>query len=125
MLHAKNCIYWPGINHDFYDTVELCDVCQCFQASQAHGHLASIQMVTFLWQLIGVDLLSLNGEEWLLLIDFDSNMLCLCGIVHSKCGSIKVITLLKEIYAQLGLTQRLHVDISHQFACVPFYGILC
>jgi len=71
-LRARSCVFWPEINKDIEGRVPKCEVCQESQNTQAKETLESHEVPTRPWQVVGTDLFSRDGDEYLLMCDYFS-----------------------------------------------------
>ena len=63
--HAKQCIYWPGIDEDIRKMVEVCPTCQCYCPQEPRQPLQPSQAPECPWQQIGADFFTFDGFEYL------------------------------------------------------------
>ena len=66
---ARSCIFCPNIDKDIEARVQKCKVCQEGQNTQAKETLEPHEGSTCTrpWQIIGTDLFTWNGDEYLLM----------------------------------------------------------
>ena len=57
-----------------------------------------------------------DGSEYLVFIDYYSKMLIVWKMSISQCNSTKMITVLKELFAEYGIPEEIQSDNGPQFA---------
>ena len=90
-LRTHNCVYWPGINKDIQCMIEACETCQRFQPCQSHAPLKATPPPSRPWQRLGTDLFEFNGNDFIVIADYYSNMPFLRKIPQGQCNASKVI----------------------------------
>ena len=68
LRHARNCVFWPGLNSQITDMCKNCATC----AQHAHQHprepLQPYPVPTLPWQLVSQDLFEINGLAYRYLV---------------------------------------------------------
>ena len=54
MLKAMESVFWPGISHDIWGTVEQCEICQLTSRVKSVGNVSEVPPHT--WHTLGTDL---------------------------------------------------------------------
>ena len=72
---ARRSLYWPNMNDDIHRVVSNCDTCQQYQYKQQKEPLKQHKVPTTPWTKIGTDLFTLNGADYLVVVDSTSNFL--------------------------------------------------
>ena len=119
-LHARNCIYWLGINKDIQHIVEACETCQRFRPCQPHAPLKATDPPTRQWQRVGSDLFEFDGHDHLVIADYYSKLPIICKIPREQCNTAKVISLSKEIFSEHGIPEVLMSDNGLQYSSSSF-----
>jgi hypothetical protein len=70
---AKDTLYWPGMDADIKVRVENCEVCSEYSIKQAKEPMMTHNIPILPWTKVGQDLFSLNGESYLVTVDFFSD----------------------------------------------------
>ena len=70
---ARDLIYFPGLNKQVEDVVSKCSFCQERRPAQTAEPLIPMQIPDRPWQHVAEDLLELDGEKWLICVDYFSN----------------------------------------------------
>ena len=60
--------------------------------------------------------MTFNGSEYLVIVDYYSKMPIVWKMPTSQCNSAKVITVLKELFAEHGIPEEIQLDNGPQFA---------
>ncbi|RXN30291.1 retrotransposon-like family member retr-1 [Labeo rohita] len=105
---ARETVFWHGINKDIEKMVRQCDTCQKYRNNQTKEPMIIPDLPTSPWEKVGMDLFHLNGNNYLVVIDYYSNYpeLALLSNMSSKC----VITHAKSIFARHGIPQTVVSD---------------
>ena len=73
LRRARETVYWPGMNSDLTDHISKCDICSSYQSNQAREPLISHEVADRPWQKIGADVFTLDGTDYLCVVDYYSN----------------------------------------------------
>ena len=119
-LRARNCVYWPGINKDIQCMVEACETCQRFRPQQSHAPLKATSPPTRPWQRLGTDLFEFDGNDFLVIADYYSNMSFKRKIPRGQCNAAKVISILKEVFSEHGVLKTLISYNGPQYSSALF-----
>ena len=114
--HALQYIYWPGINQDIKCAIEACATCQCHFLQEPQQLLKPTPAPEHPWQHLGANFMHLNGNAYLIIIDNYSKMPFIHKIPPSQCNAAKMISTLKEPFAELSIPELLCSDNGPQFA---------
>ena len=61
------------MNSDLTDHISKCDICSSYQSNQARERLISHETADRPWQKIGADVFTLDGTDYLCVVDYYSN----------------------------------------------------
>ena len=115
---ARRSLYWPNMNDDIHRVVSNCDTCQQYQYKQQKEPLKQHKVPTTPWTKIGTDLFTLNGADYLVVVDYTSNFL---EIVKLRGTTSKhVIDSLKSIMSRYGIPKIVFSDNGPQFSSAEF-----
>ena len=117
---ACQCIYWPGINQDIKCAVEACATCQHHHPQEPQQPLKPTPAPECPWQHLGADFMHFDGNKYLIVIDYYSKMPFVHKIPPSQCNAAKMISILKELFAEHGIPESLHMDNGPQFTSALF-----
>ena len=113
---ARQCVYWPGINKDIEQLVEACATCQRHRPQEPRQPLKPTPPPERPWQQLGADFMMFDGSEYLVIVDYYSKMPIVRKMPTSQCNSAKMITVLKELFAEHGIPEEIRSDNGPQFA---------
>ncbi|KAG1670042.1 hypothetical protein GQR58_017161 [Nymphon striatum] len=118
-LLAKECVYWNNINADIDNLVKSCAVCQEHQKSQMPEPLLPHEIPLRPWSVLGMDLFELNQQKYLIVADYYSKY----PIVRKlpvTAPSNTIISILKELFAEHGIPNKVVSDNGPHFASHAF-----
>lgn len=70
--HARECLYWPRMISEVKDYVQQSDVCRSTDSMQQKEPLQPHDVPSRPWAKVAVDLFHLNGQQYLLIVDYFS-----------------------------------------------------
>ena len=117
-LRAKTCVFWSGINNDIDRMMQKWAICQELQKSQTAETLMPHEIPAWPWQIIATDIFSLNGINYLLLVDYYSKYPFIRRL--REFSSKEVIGFIKQIFAEQGIPERLISDNGPHFSSQHF-----
>ena len=110
---AKDVLFWPGIGRDIENPITSCEICVQYQASNAKESMMSDDPTTQPWELASTDLFSLNGEDYLFIVDSYSQFI---KIVRLHSTSSKLVTEhTKSAFPCYGIPRIVKSDNGPQF----------
>lgn len=115
---AREVMYWPGMYQSITDMVKSCSVCLKHQPKQPAQPLNPHPVTNYPWEKLGVDLCSLEGENYLVMCDYFSNYPEV-GKLRST-SSESVISAMKYVFAGQGIPAVVFSDNGSQFSSVEF-----
>ena len=98
--------------------VAQCEACQTFRANPAPTPSIPWKFPAATWERVHVDFFSLNGQEFLILIDSHSEWIEVK--LNSSTTSAKTIEVLRGIFTSYGLPKELVSDNGPQLASSEF-----
>lgn len=98
---ARESVYWPGLNKDIETLISECETCQKHRSKQTKEPMIAMELPTAPWQKVGMDLFNFKGKDYLVVIDYYSNVpeMALLTNMSSAC----VITHAKSVFARHGI----------------------
>ena len=96
--------WWPGISSEVANMVEQCRECSK-NASRRREPLLCSPVPEYPWQMVGSDLFTLNGDQYLLVADYFSRYPKVVKLNSTTSQSI--ITQLHSIFARHGIPETL------------------
>ena len=76
LKRAKAAVYWPGYTLQIRDMVETCSLCQENRRANSNMPLQQHPVPDYPYQVVGTDLFELDGQVYLLSVDFYSKCVC-------------------------------------------------
>ena len=100
LRRARELVFWPGKSSKIRQYIESCDTCETHSDKQAAEPLFMHEVPGRPWQRVGTDLLSFEGRNYLITVDYYSNFFEIDFLKETL--SEDVITKLKHHFARLG-----------------------
>ena len=100
-LQARESVFWPGISNDIKTPAETCTVCQENSISQPNETQQPTEIPLHALERLGIDLLELNKEHFLLVVDY-----CRRFPILRKLNNLSTATTLlhlKQISSEYGI----------------------
>ena len=116
----RNCVHWPGINSDIKYLVESCPICPDYCLQEPWQTLQPTSAPECPWQLLKTDNFHVDRSEYLVVTDYYSKMPIIRRIPASQCNAPKIISVLKELFAEHGILEVLCTNNGPQFASALF-----
>lgn len=118
LRRARECVYWPGMAARVREFVSQCEICRSMDMKQQKEPLQPHSVPSRPWVKLGADLFELDGQSFLVIVDYHSGFVELD--VLSKTTSGAVIRMLKAQFARHGIPELLITDNGPQFASAKF-----
>ena len=115
---ARTCVWWPGLNKEIQQKIEMCNFCQETKPSQRREPLKPTPLPARPWQKVSADLFELNNKQYIVVMDYYSRYIELAYL--PKITSNEVIYKLKNIFARWGIAEELVSDNGRQFTSQAF-----
>ena len=115
---AREVIFWPGLNHDIELLIRSCETCGKVANSNPKQPLISTPPPQFPWQIVGFDLCSSAGRDYLVTCDYYSRFIEIDYL--SSTTSTAVITKLKAHFSRHGIPVKVCSDNGSQLASAEF-----
>ena len=112
--------FWPGINKAIEEVVCQCETCTQFQSQNTAAPLTPTPTPSCPWQMCATDIFMLERVDHLVVGDFYSKMIFIQHIPSSQSNANKVVSLLKEMFTEHGISDVLRSDNGHQYASSLF-----
>ena len=113
LRHARNCVFWPGLNSQITDMCQSCTTCAQHTRQQPREPLQSYPVPTLPWQLVSQDLFELKDVAYLITVDHYSDF---CEIDRlPTIQSSAVIQATKHHFSRHGIPHTLITDNGAQF----------
>lgn len=115
---ARESVYWPGIYKDIENIVKACEVCQEYQPNQHKEPLQPHDVPLTPWTKLASDLFVLDGEDYLLLTDYQSKYPILYKLDNTRSETVAQAT--ASIFSLLGPPKVIVSDNGPQYAGKPY-----
>ena len=115
---AKEVLYWPGMNAQIEDVVLNCQTCCMYQRRNMKEPLLCHEVPSRPWAKVGVDIFELQGNSYLVLVDYYSGFIEVNQLRNIK--SHEIITYCKSQFARHGIPDILITDNGPQFSSDKF-----
>ena len=119
-LFTCGSFFWPGINKAIEEVVHQCETCTQFQSQNTAVPLTPTPTPSCPWQMFATDIFMLEGIDHLVMGDFYSKMIFVWHLPPSQSNANKVVSLLKEMFAEHGIPKVLHSDNGLQYVSAQF-----
>ena len=116
---ANDAVYWPLMNQQITDYVGQCSVCNTYHPEQCKEPLMPHAVSDQPWAKVGADLFELQGQHYLLLVDYYSNLFELARLGSKTCATC-VIDAMRSQFKRHGSPEVLVSDNGPQFSCREF-----
>ena len=118
LRRARECIYWPGMNAEIKEHISTCAVGNAYPASQPKETLMTHDLPDRPWEKVVVDLMQLQGRDYLVTVDYYSNFWEVDHLPTTKSNT--VIKKLKAHFSRYGSPSVPISDNAAQFVCEEF-----
>ena len=118
LRRAREIVFWPGINGQIKDKVASCELCNEFRNKQAKQPMKAHEIPERPWQILGTDLFELDGQHYLVLVDYYSKFFEISKV--NGTGTEDTINALKQHFARHGIGEKLISDNGPSYASQRF-----
>ena len=124
-LHAKDSIYWPGLNDQLEKLILNCKLCLKYlqyKCKQLHIMPLGQKIPIHAWTKLATDIFHFEGASNLLIVDYTSR----CPVVH-KLSSMTwqhVAIQCKQIFSEFGWPETLISDNGPCYAAEAFTNMM-
>lgn len=118
LRRACEPIFWPCMSAELRQYISQCETCSKYESKKQKETLMSHEITECPWQKIGTDLYTIDGNDYLIVVDYSSNFWEIDHLIDTKAST--VITKLKCHFARKGVPEVVISDNSPQFAREQF-----
>ena len=94
---AETAVFWPHMSADIKLQTEKCVTCAFDAPAQSHESLQSHDLPGEVWSKIGIDIFTFMNKDYLLLVDYFSDLLSLSHCqIYSRDESLKRVRKLSQ-----------------------------
>lgn len=116
---AKVALYWPKMNSEIKDTVRTCGICLKYRNKQLKEPMwVDEQERLTPWSKVGIDLFTLHGKNYVLLMDYYSHYPEIALLKDTAAST--VTTHVKSFFTRHGVPDTVRTDNGPQFNCQAF-----
>jgi hypothetical protein len=115
---ARQLMYWPGIGKEIEEMVKRCQTCLKYQNSNSREPLKPHEIPSLPWYKIGVDLFTLDNDNYVVMVDYYSKFLFVEKL--GKTTSHAIIGKLKKTFSVHGIPSIVISDNGPQFSSEEF-----
>ena len=116
-LRAILSVWWPNMTSQLFNKIEQCPVCAKDRVPRREPLICS-DLPLYHWQRVASDLFTLQGMEYLLVVDYFSRYPEVIKL--SSTTSSAVIKALKSIFSRHGIPEELITDNGPQYSSHEF-----
>ena len=117
-LHrARRCVFWPKIQKDIQDMIDKCEECQIHSKKKPRTVDRQLSAQKPM-EIIGIDLMSFNGQHALVTVDYFSGYTTFDRIPSETTEA--VVIALMRIFQKFGLAERIISDNGPCFKSSKF-----
>lgn len=106
-------MWWPGVTKEVESVVQQCQTCAKLTVAHKEPMVVS-QPPDYPWQRVGSNLFELNGQKYVLLVDYFPQYLEVTKL--SGTSSAAIIQVLKTAFSRYGILDVLVTDNGPQYA---------
>ena len=117
-LFTHGCVL--GIKKAIEESVQQCETCTQFQAQNAAAPLTPMPTPSHPWQMCTMDFFTLKGIDYLICGNFYSKMILILCLPSGQSNTVKVVSLLKEMFSEIGIPEVLHSNKGPQYVSAQF-----
>ncbi len=110
-------VWWPGVNQQIAQTVRQCAVC-AQNSTPNREPLITSKLPEYPWQVVGTDLFTLEGIQYLLTVDYFSRYPEVTRLTSTT--SAEVIKALKLVFSRHGIPETVRSDNGPQYSSEEF-----
>ena len=114
---ARCSVWWPGLSKQIEQLVQNCSICIKERSNRSEPLIPSV-LPDRPWQKLAADMFQLNGQSYLLVVDYFSRYPEVA--LANKTTSSDIITHMKSMFARHGIPEILISDNGPQFSCMEF-----
>ena len=108
LSRARDVMFWPRISKDISQYVLNCHICLEHRSSNPKEPLSIPDIPEYPWQIVGTDLFSWDERNFLVVADYYSHYFEVKELSNMRSQS--VLTLMKGIFARMGIPQKVISD---------------
>ncbi|XP_052276600.1 uncharacterized protein K02A2.6-like [Dreissena polymorpha] len=125
---ARELVFWPGMNKQIEDLIGKCSACLMHRKMSQKEPMIIQPVPELPWSKVGMDLCELEGNNYLIIVDFFSNFIEVAPLQRDTRTST-ILKHIKQNVARYGIMDSIISDNGPQFTSAEFrefiekYGI--
>ncbi|XP_044748562.1 uncharacterized protein K02A2.6-like [Coccinella septempunctata] len=116
---ANQSFFWPGMISELEKTVSNCGICNKYRVNNQKEELKHHEIPEIPWNKLGIDILYLGSQMFLLVVDYYTKWVELIKLEHNA-HSISVVNILKTLFGRFGIPAVIISDGGPQFSSLAF-----
>ncbi|KAK3089216.1 hypothetical protein FSP39_001808 [Pinctada imbricata] len=120
---ARDSLFWPNMSTDIKEHISKCSLCNEIQPKQQQEPLMSHDVPNQPWSKLGVDIFTLNKQNYLVTVDYFSDFFELDVLQDTSAST--VISCLKQHFSRHGIPDTVISDNGPQFSSKEFHTFAC
>ena len=88
LRRARECMYWPDMTAELKGYISQCDICSKYEVRQLRESLMSHEITDRPWEKVGTNLYTIDGQEYLFVVDYFSNFWEINHLHHTKASTV-------------------------------------
>ena len=116
-LRAKISVWWPGISKQPTSFIERCPEC-ARDAKPAREPLILTSLPSYPWQKVAADIFTLNGQEYLVIVDYFSRYPEVQKLKSTT--TLGIVNVQKAAFTRHGIPETFRSDNGPQFSSQEF-----
>jgi len=125
---ARELVFWPGMNKQIEDLIGKCSACLMHRKMSQKEPMIIQPVPELPWSKVGMDLCELEGNNYLIIVDYFSNFIEVAPLQRDTRTST-ILKHIKQNVARYGIMDSIISDNGPQFTSAEFrefiekYGI--
>ena len=111
---AREALYWPGMSSEITEMISRCSTCLEFRQKHQREPMQPLPPATEDWTRVGTDLFTMQGKDYLLVVDYPEISLL------PDTTSSTVIKHAKSIFTRHGIPRVVISDNGPQYSSKEF-----
>ena len=115
---ARDILFWPGMNAQIEETVSKCQICLENRPSNTKEPMIAHEVPDRPWQSVATDLFSMDGETYLVIVDYYSRYFEIERLQTTTSAS--VIRKTKAVFSRHGIPEKVISDNGPQYSSADY-----
>ncbi len=115
---ARDILFWPGMNRQIEETVSKCTICMETRRANAKEPMIPHEVPDRPWQVIATDLFLLDGETYVVVVDYYSRYFEIERLQSTTSTSL--IRKTKAVFSRHGIPEKVISDNGPQYTSAEY-----